>query len=310
MAGVDLSAFEDFSIDGLNGPVATQGEPLRLDPKTIRASRWANRAAQAFESPEFNELKAEIADAGGNVQPIKVRPLAVADGAVRYEIVFGHRRHRACLDLGLQVAAVVENVDDQKLWAQMERENRSRVNLSAWEQGMMYQRALDENLFPSMNALAKAIGRAQGDVSNAIAIAGLSAEVVGAFSSPQDIRFRDAKPLRDAVTKNPEAVVEAAKAIAADPQVRPAQDVVKALTQAAEGGYRPSITPPQEPIEKASQEHPSEPAKPVEKRFKIAGKSVVIADDAKGAVVRFAPGMLSRDKWPALEAALKKLLTS
>jgi ParB family chromosome partitioning protein len=304
---------QDLSLGKPKTPAAPNGEPLRLDPKTIRASRWANRAAQSFESPEFVELKAEIADAGGNVQPIKVRPLAVPDGAVRYEIVFGHRRHRACLDLGLQITAVVESVDDQKLWAQMERENRSRANLSAWEQGMMYQRALEENLFPSMNALAKAIGRDQGDVSRAIAIAKLPEAVLSAFPSPNDVRFRDAKPLGDAVAAAPEAVIAAAQVIAKEPDKRPAVDVVKALTQAAEGGYGPSITPAKTPSkrsEKASQEPSSAPDKPLEKRLKIAGKSVVIADDAKGAVVRFAPGMLSHDKWPALEAALKKLFTN
>jgi hypothetical protein len=56
------------------------GKPLKLDPRSIRPSTWANRHEASFESAEFEELKAEIADAGGNVQPIKVRPLATPDG--------------------------------------------------------------------------------------------------------------------------------------------------------------------------------------------------------------------------------------
>jgi ParB family chromosome partitioning protein len=149
-------------------------------------------------------------------------------------------------------------------------------------------------------------------VSRAIAIAKLPQPVLSAFPSPNDVRFRDAKPLGDAVAADPEAVIAAAQAIAAEPEKRPAQDVVKALTRAVEGGYGPSITPARTPAkhsETAAQVHPAATSKPLEKRLKIAGKSVVIADDAKGAVVRFAPGMLARDKWPALEAALKKLFT-
>jgi ParB family chromosome partitioning protein len=145
-------------------------------------------------------------------------------------------------------------------------------------------------------------------VSRAIAIAKLPQPVLSAFPSPNDVRFRDAKPLGDAVAADPEAVIAAARAIAAEPEKRPAQDVVKALTRAVEGGYGPSITPAKH-SETAAQVHPAATSKPLEKRLKIAGKSVVIADDAKGAVVRFAPGMLARDKWPALEAALKKLFT-
>jgi ParB family chromosome partitioning protein len=215
---------------------ASDGKPLKIDPRSIRPSAWANRHEASFESAEFEELKAEIADAGGNVQPIKVRPLAIPDGEICYEIVFGHRRHRACLDLGLEVAAVIEDVDDQKLWAQMERENRSRANLSAWEQGMMYQRALDAGLFPSMLALAKAIGRDQGNVSKAISIAKLPGAVVEAFPSPHDLRFCDAKDLKDAVAKAPVAVVEVAKGLAAEPKARPAPEVLKALMGAAEEG--------------------------------------------------------------------------
>lgn len=219
------------------------GAALKIDAKAIQPSRWANRQQASFESAEFQALKAEIADAGGNVQPIMVRPLAVPAGDVRYEVVFGHRRHRACLELGLPVSAVVEDMDDRRLWATMERENRNRENLSPHEQGMMYLNALNGGLFRNQVELAKAIGRAPADVSNAIAIANLPAPVKDAFSSVNDVRFRDAKPLKDAVAQAPEAVAEAAKALAQDPAPRSAQQVVEALAQAANQKIRPSNSP-------------------------------------------------------------------
>jgi hypothetical protein len=50
--------------------------PVRLlDPQTIRPSKWANRHDASFESADFAELKSEIESAGGNVQPVRVRPL-------------------------------------------------------------------------------------------------------------------------------------------------------------------------------------------------------------------------------------------
>ena len=70
----------------------------KLDPKTIRRSALANRDESEFTTAEFLRLKAEIESAGCNVQPIRVRPIAdAAADARRFEIVFGHRRHRACL---------------------------------------------------------------------------------------------------------------------------------------------------------------------------------------------------------------------
>jgi ParB family chromosome partitioning protein len=91
------------------------------------------------------------------LQAIKVRPLKPG-GEFKYEVVFGHRRHRACLELGLPVLAVVDNLGGVELFVQMDRENRSRKNLSAWEQGMMYLRALENGLFPSNRQLAEKVG--------------------------------------------------------------------------------------------------------------------------------------------------------
>lgn len=230
---IDLSASLDLG--ALDAQAIATGEPLKLDPKTIRPSRWVNRADDSFQSEAFASLKDEIADAGGNVQPIKIRPLTPPEGEVQYEIVFGHRRHRACLELGIDISAVVEEVGDQQLWAQMERENRAREPLSAYEQGRMYQRALQEGLFPSLQALARAIGRDPGDISKAITIATLPTEVVNAFSSPGDIRFRDASPLRAAIKENPSAVLETARELAANGDAQPAAEVVKQLTAAAVG---------------------------------------------------------------------------
>jgi ParB family chromosome partitioning protein len=308
-ASLDLSI--DLDAD-LEGPRVADGKPLLLNPKTVRASRWVNRHQSSFEDANFEELKAEIRSAGGNVQPIKVRPLKKEPaGEVLYEIVFGHRRHRACLELGLEVAAVVEEVGDQQLWAQMERENRARANLSAWEQGMMYVRALESGLFPSMLALARAIGRSQGDVSNAIAIARLPDEVVAAFGSPREIRFSDAKVLKDAVAQAPEAVMEVAKELAAGDSM-PAPQVLKRLTDAAQEGVRSSNPPAQDAGAGAAKPAKGRAGKATsatsERRFKAGGCPVVIADDGHGAVVRFAPNALPRERWADLEKAVKKLL--
>src|SRR5665647_938227 len=82
----------------------------RIDPSLIVRSKWANRLEQSFSDSEFVSLKAEIESAGGNVQPIKVRPLAGEGG--KFEIVFGHRRHQACLELGIPVLAMVSDVNE------------------------------------------------------------------------------------------------------------------------------------------------------------------------------------------------------
>lgn len=184
-----------------------------LDPLRVVPSKWANRHASAFDSPEFAALREEIRQAGGNVQPIKVRPLAGRDDA-EHEIVFGHRRHRACLDLGLPVLAMVEAVSDTELFAAMDRENRQRKDLSPWEQGLMYRKALDEGLYPSLRRLAEAVGADPGNVSKALTLARLPDAVIEAFSTPLVIQYNWGPALSSAVQKDPEGTMARARAIA------------------------------------------------------------------------------------------------
>ena len=188
-----------------------------LDPASIVPSSWANRHVDAFATSDFAELKREIKDAGGNVQPIKVRPLIPstqgAGPGAKYEIVFGHRRHRACLELGIEVNAVIEELDDRKLFEQMERENRGRKNLSAWEQGGMYLTALDQGLYASLRKLSESIGVDVSLISKSVALARLPRAIIDAFPSPLDIQFRWAQPLGVALQKDPEGLLEKAKQI-------------------------------------------------------------------------------------------------
>lgn len=196
------------------------GSPLRrLDPATVKASKWANRHESSFLTAEFQDLKAEIAAAGGNVQPIKVRPVQVLNGSTpltdpTYELIFGHRRHRACMDLGIPVLAAIEEASDVSLFEQMERENRGRKNLSAWEQGTMYRKALDEGLYSSLRRLADSLGVDVSLVSKSVSLARLPDAVVAAFQSPLDIQFRWAAPLAEAMQKDPDGTLERSRTLA------------------------------------------------------------------------------------------------
>ncbi|WP_232077627.1 ParB/RepB/Spo0J family partition protein [Variovorax sp. PBL-E5] len=180
----------------------------KMDPKSIRPSRWANRHGASFATSEFAGLKADIEHAGGNVQPILVRPLK--DEAGQFEIVFGHRRHRAALELGIPVLTSiwVEEMGDAALFAAMDRENRERADLSNYEQGLMYQRALEEQLFPTQRQLAEALGVSHTWVRKALLVAQLPPAVVACFRSPLEISFRHAEQINTAMEKDRRGVLK------------------------------------------------------------------------------------------------------
>jgi ParB family chromosome partitioning protein len=215
-----------------------------LDPKRVRPGRFANRHELSYASAEFDSLKAEIQEAGRNVQPIKVRQVGQgADGLGEFEIAFGHRRHRACLELGIPVAAIIEVLSDAQLFTEMERENRERQDLSPWEQGLMYKRAIDAGLFPSLRKLASSIGAQVGNVSTAIQLASLPPEVVDAFPSPLNLQFRWGTALKAVIDRNPGEVLAMARELAAMQPRLAAKEVLARLTGAAASARREAPLP-------------------------------------------------------------------
>jgi ParB family chromosome partitioning protein len=202
--------------------------PVRpLDPKTIQRSKWANRHDQSYQDEEFQALKDDIESSGGNVQPIKVRPIPGQKD--RYEVVFGHRRHQACLDLDIPVLAMISEVDDVELFIDMDRENRQRKDMRPFELGVMYDRALKEAIFPSAKKMAEATGAHLGTMGKALLLARLPAYVIGAFHSPLDLQYRWADLLAQSAKERPEEVKEVARSIKAEKLGYSAKEVYERL---------------------------------------------------------------------------------
>jgi ParB family transcriptional regulator, chromosome partitioning protein len=212
----------------------------KLDPQAIVPSRWANRHPDSFSTVEFTRLKQDIELAGGNVQPISVRVLIEQPG--RYEIVFGHRRHRACSELGIPVLATIDTsaVSDHDLFSAMDRENRERADLSPYEQGTMYRRALDEKLYPSNRRLAEALGVSHTWVANVLLVADLPAPVVECFRSVLDIQHRHAKSIAVALESDRKGVLRRAEKLRAQERSKPAAAVVTALVGASNEATEPT----------------------------------------------------------------------
>jgi ParB family chromosome partitioning protein len=201
----------------------------KIDADLIEPSRWANRHPASFLSPAFTRLKADIEHAGGNVQPVLVRPREGAPD--RYELIFGHRRHRACQDLKLPVLAAIwtEPLSDAALFAFMERENRERANLSPYEQGRTYQRALEDQLYPSLRRLAEALGVSHTWVRKALEVAQLPQALVECFVSPLEIQHRHAEALTAAMERDRRGVLRRAERLRG--QRLPASQVVAQLAE-------------------------------------------------------------------------------
>lgn len=203
--------------------------PVRqLDPKTVIHSKWANRHEESFKDEEFELLKADIFSSGGNVQPIKVRPAAERPGV--YEVIFGHRRHQACQELGLPVLSMIADMTDQQMFVEMDRENRQRKDLRPYEQGKMYEHALSEKLFPSATKMAEATGIHLGSMGKALLLARLPSFVIGAFHSPLDLQYRWADALHKAAQDRADEVKDIVRSLRAEKEELSAKEIFERVT--------------------------------------------------------------------------------
>jgi ParB family chromosome partitioning protein len=205
-----------------------EGKVHRIQPNRIGPSPFANRLPTSMKGGAFDALVADIKLNGGNTVPILVRPAQGVYG-VDFEVVYGHRRHQACLILGLHVLAIIELRGTKDLQLDMHRENQHRKDLSPYEKGRSYLRMVQE-LRCSHKALADLLNANSSQVSRLIVLATLPDEVIRAFRSPNDLQVKWGTALRSALDKSPAEVLNLARSIANGKESRDAKAVYDRLT--------------------------------------------------------------------------------
>lgn len=170
--GLDESNQEMARLARLNSGGRAVAE---IDPLRIHESRWIATPPEDWSTRDFAALKADIASTGGNVEAIKVRPAEGrsvldcfsndAESPTTFEIVFGHRRHRACLELGLPVLCVIESVPDTQLIKEFVAGNRAHTKTFSWSLAETLRRAIDGGLFPSVRRLAEGLSQTVTDTA-------------------------------------------------------------------------------------------------------------------------------------------------
>lgn len=219
---------------------------MTLDPKKVHSSRLADRIelSLAAADPELAKLKRSLQQEG-QIQPISVLPIAGRSG--EYEIVSGHRRHAAALQLdaelagGFLVRAVLDGGagDAAHRALRMYVENAARMDLSPYELALAFRRWLDDGLFPSQDAVAEATGLAKSSVSKYMALASLPDDLMQAFQDPRAISLRWLDQLAPVLREHRNAMLQVAGKLAADPAPRTAEETLRALLAVA-GGKKPA----------------------------------------------------------------------
>lgn len=110
-----------------------------------------------IELGNIEELATSIQKAGQQ-EPILVRPIKnphlQIDPSIKYEIIFGNRRWRACKLIGKNLLAIVRNLDDQDAAQAQKEENENRQDISDYSRALHYKRLIDSGVFANESQLA------------------------------------------------------------------------------------------------------------------------------------------------------------
>ncbi|KZL10347.1 putative chromosome-partitioning protein ParB [Pseudovibrio axinellae] len=131
-----------------------------IDPHNCIPSLVEDRL-QLDHDEDFEQLKGSIRQDGQQV-PVLVRPMLGEPD--KYQIAFGHRRWKACLELDVMLKAVVQDLSDEQLVVAQGQENHERKNLSFIETALFAAKLSKD--YPS-SVVIRAIGaKSKGALSN------------------------------------------------------------------------------------------------------------------------------------------------
>lgn len=126
---------------------------VELDPAHLHPS-FVDDRLEDNNAESFSAFVTSIRDFGQQV-PILARPHP--DTPDHYQIAYGHRRWRACRQLGRPVRAIVKEMTDEALIVSQGKENSERRDLSFIEKAM-FALALRQKGF-DRQTIAQALGR-------------------------------------------------------------------------------------------------------------------------------------------------------
>ena len=150
-----------------------RGKILELSIDSISPNPWQPR--KDFDEESLQALADSIKE-NGLIQPVVVRQKGTS---LSYELAAGERRWRAARMAGLTVIpAIAVDYDDRSMAEMALVENLQRKDLNPVDEGMAYQKLMDEYSL-TQEQISEKVGRSRPYVANMVRLLDLPDEVKG-----------------------------------------------------------------------------------------------------------------------------------
>ena len=174
------------------------GQLLYIPVNQCKPWGFANRPA--LEMGDIDELARSIKEDGQTV-PVLARPIIGSSKDVKYEIIYGHRRWRACQLCNIDIFAIVLDISDKVAAKEQKKENEKRKDLSEYSEAFSYKKMLDEGMFSSQMELAATLGIPRQSLNNLLSYTKIPSVVLDAMKTPHLLSQRTAIKLSQ-ISKN------------------------------------------------------------------------------------------------------------
>lgn len=145
------STIDQLNINNVRSSFVRKTESFELIPST-KCCPWNYADRSEAEMGDLKSLEDSIKN-HGQLEPILVRPCN-KDTSIKYEIIFGNRRWRACHNLNVPIKAIVKNLSDQESAIAQKEENENRKGISYYSRAIFYKKLLNDGVFVTEKDLA------------------------------------------------------------------------------------------------------------------------------------------------------------
>lgn len=154
----------------------SKNELMYIDPKDCEPWKYANR--QEDEMGDIDELIESI-KTNKQLQPALVRKHPTPHDGIVYEIIFGRRRHNACIKLGIPFLVIIKDIPNvQDAVASQDAENKYRNDISHYSNAVLYKRLLEDKVFETEKELAMKLRVSTSSLNDLLAFTKIPQEII------------------------------------------------------------------------------------------------------------------------------------
>ncbi len=157
-----------------------ENELVYIDPKECEPWEYANRSED--EMGNMDDLIKSIQE-NTQLQPALIRTHPTPHNGIKYQIIFGRRRHAACLSLGIKLLVIKKDgLSLQEAILCQDAENKFRKDVSNYSNVLLYKKLLLTKAFKTEKELAEKLGISPPSFNELMSYSKIPKEIIANIS--------------------------------------------------------------------------------------------------------------------------------